>query len=306
MTQTVPFAALSNAPLLSGADLDTLTSGIPSPPTYELPPSSLSFQSGMSEFGDQYLATLNTSRTIGDYHKAVAELFSRNAALQVAELAVEEMEARGTSAEQAAFVLMAAMGAARDAAVAAVTLKLQYETARPSSVLQCAFGNRRLFAWKGAYRGVGRFEQGQLWRSYLTNPPFPGYVSGHSGIAVAGARVLAAAFGGDVAGVNCRRRMQGESMVEPRVERGAFGYVEGVTDVPNKGADTVGYSPARNVTVCWRDWNGFSDLVVRSRLLAGIHVPTDNFHGEKVGEAAAEKMLQLARGLCVGDSCLLK
>jgi hypothetical protein len=50
---------------------------------------------------------------------------------------------------------------------------------------------------------------------------------------------------------NCYKTPRGFSTVEPRITAGQPGYVAGVTDRPNRGPKTVGFSPARDIVMCW-------------------------------------------------------
>lgn len=50
---------------------------------------------------------------------------------------------------------------------------------------------------------------------------------------------------------NCYKTPRGFSTVEPRITAGQPGYVAGVTNRPNRGPKTVGFSPARDHVMCW-------------------------------------------------------
>ena len=51
---------------------------------------------------------------------------------------------------------------------------------------------------------------------------------------------------------NCWRTREGQSGVEPRINNSsAPGYLQGVTNRPNTGPKSIGYSPARGVVMCW-------------------------------------------------------
>ena len=180
---------------------------------------------------------------------------------------------------------MATVAAAtRDAAVASVTTKLRYSSARPLSVIQCAWGALEVPAWRGPYMGVST---GSLagWRPYLLTPPHPGYVSGHATVSSAGMAVMRKFFGEDlVRGANCAILKEGMSMVEPRIEKGSFGYIEGITDVPNQGVWTKGYSPAKDTKLCWNSFSHFRTMLAESREFGGIHIPADNWMGVQLGE----------------------
>lgn len=115
-------------------------------------------------------------------------------------------------------------------------------------------------------------------------------MSGATAAAAAGLEVLALALDGDTPRTgNCMTLPAGGSAVEPRVEVGGRGYIPGVTDVANTGPGSVGYSPARNVTLCWPTWRRLARLVGDSRLYAGVHIPRDNEDGLAVGREAGRR-----------------
>jgi hypothetical protein len=51
---------------------------------------------------------------------------------------------------------------------------------------------------------------------------------------------------------NCYVTRAGTSTVEPLIPANQTGYVAGITDRPNRGPKTIGYSPARDVVMCWQ------------------------------------------------------
>lgn len=160
--------------------------------------------------------------------------------------------------------------------------------ARPLSVLQCAYGGRNITAWAGPYGGVAAAVNAghRRWRPYWPTPGFPGFFSGHTAVAAAGLEAMAGALGDDTSvAANCETLGRGMSRVEPRVEVGGRGWIPGVTDVPNGGPATVGYSPAADTTVCWPTGRALGELVAASRYYGGIHIPVDNTVGLQVGRA---------------------
>lgn len=246
---------------------------------------------GDGSFVAQHAAVLTASGSLGDYGKAAADYFSPPAALRTFSLAVAEAAARDLPLPEAATLFAVSAAAISDAFVATQYVKSQESSVRPLTVLQCAGHGDPLVGWAGPYQGVRPLGDGQRWGSYLQTPGFPGYTSGHSAVAAAGSRSLALFLGPSSApaAANCGLVKAGTSAREPRVEKGALGYVEGVTDVANRGPGTPGYSPAANVTLCWSSWWGYADLVSASRLSGGIHIPVDNEQGLAVGLAAANQ-----------------
>lgn len=52
-------------------------------------------------------------------------------------------------------------------------------------------------------------------------------------------------------GYNCWLTRAGTSSVEPLIAANQTGWVAGVTDKPNRGPKTIGYSPGKDVVMCW-------------------------------------------------------
>lgn len=260
-----------------------------------------------SRFGRQYLSTLRLTSTLGDYDKALAELFAPSPTFLVTRVLQAELAARrNLNARNAIVYIAGSVMAMYDAAAGTVTMKLRYSTARPSSVLACMIGPRRKRVtpvWGGPYRGVqaskGSSASKGDWRAFLGAADLPGYVSGHAAVATAGTLAFARMSGAATVGPNCVRLKKGGSGIEPRVRRGEAGFIAGVTDVANKGVSTVGYSPARDVNICWRRVRWLGNLVGRSRLFGGVHVPQDVYFGQVVGHRAAVEGVRYLRRMDV-------
>lgn len=292
MPQAIPFGAFFNASLITANGekrVNELIKDIPGPPTFDGSLPELPFSSGESNFADEHLQTLETSGKLDDEAKWQGEFFQPNAVIRVGNIAVNEALARNLSLSDSTALLIAVFAATRDAVAATVTIKLSYQTVRPVTVLQCAFRGQEMTAWNAPYYGVRTFTSGEddmLWRPYLQTPGFPGYTSGHSAVAAAGMKVLSSFFSdGRPLSANCATQMPGMSSVEPMILKGSSGYIKGVTDVPNEGPATVGYSPAKNVTLCWNSFGAFAEQLTKSRELAGIHIPIDNSKAQELGES---------------------
>eukprot|EP00177_Eucheuma_denticulatum_P001804 GFKZ01003230.1.p1 GENE.GFKZ01003230.1~~GFKZ01003230.1.p1 ORF type:complete len:509 (-),score=52.85 GFKZ01003230.1:188-1714(-) len=299
MPQMVPFLALFNASLITTSTpvLD-IVSQLPPPPMFNESLSTLPFTMGENKFADQHLSVLAASASLDDNDKTIAEFFAPNIALRLFNRALEEANLRNLTNADTASLFFTIAAAMRDTLVTSVTTKLTYSTVRPISVVQCAYAGQDLTAWNAPYRGVRSLtEETGMWRPYLQTPPFPGYTSGHSAVAAAGARVLERFFEGEgPIGANCHMTKAGMSMIEPRLEKGSAGYIEGVTDVANSGPNSEGFSPAEDVTICWDSWGRFAELVAESRLLGGIHIPVDNEVGLNLGTQIANQAYEFVMG----------
>lgn len=293
--QGVGFGALFNATLFSWGGARTageVVRDLEPHPTYDGTLSDLPFNTGANPFADQHLAILAGSGALGDYEKAVVQVLGSSASDRVAQLAAAEAGARNLSLGASVELLYALAAAIHDASAATTTVKFLDNSARPLSVIQCAYTGRMLTAWAGPYRGVARFtnEGASPWRPYWPTPGSPGYISGLTAAAVAGLEVMALTFGdGPPQAPNCEILPAGASAVEPRIEVGARGWIANVTDVPNTGPATFGYSPASNTTVCWSSWRGLGELAGASRFYGGIHTLADNAGGAAVGRAVGRR-----------------
>ncbi|GAB0493256.1 hypothetical protein MMPV_004532 [Pyropia vietnamensis] len=287
--QVIRFGALFNASLFSSGGTTTATevvAALPPLPTYDGELRDLPFGRGENAFADEHLAILDGAAGLGDYEKAVVQIFGSSSSDRVARLAVIEAEARNLSLGASTALLYAVAAAIHDASASSTTAKYVTNAARPLSVLQCAYVGRNLTAWAGPYQGVATTVNAGIsrWRPYWNTPGFPGFISGHTAVASAGLEAMAQAFGDDTPrSANCEMLEEGMSRVEPRVVVGARGWIANVTDVPNSGLATVGYSPAANTTVCWPTWRVLGELVGASRFYGGIHIPLDNSVGLDVG-----------------------
>lgn len=91
-------------------------------------------------------------------------------------------------------------------------------------------------------------------------------------------------------GYNCYRTSRGKSFVEPRRVAGESGYVAGVTDRPNRGPRSIGFSPARDVILCWLTYEEAAQQAADSRIYGGIHIRIDNDDGLKLGKRIGENV----------------
>ena len=143
---------------------------------------------------------------------------------------------------------------ASDSVATVATLKLSHYATRPVTVTQRGHAGEMVTVWNKPYYGVRQFvnggADGETWRPYLQTPSFPGWVSGHSTVAAAGAAVLERWFVDGVQSANCTVLKKGMSKTEPMLLKKTPGCVAGVTDVPNRGRATTGYSPAKDVRIC--------------------------------------------------------
>lgn len=228
--QAVPFLPLDDARLISSGDFNVEDVIGPNFGGFGVPP-------GLGDSEDflmEHATTLAKNAALTDADKFSAEYFAPNGAVIMQQLAIDEAEARGLSLEDSIVLLFAVGGGIRDSIVGAVTQKLTFDTIRPITVLQCAGEYSHEFknlvkssnGWGGPYQGNSANSKTEF-RPYLQTPPFPGFPSGHSVAAGAGAKIMELFFADSddfIHGGNCAEQKEGFSMIEPKILKGAAGY----------------------------------------------------------------------------------
>jgi hypothetical protein len=153
--------------------------------------------------------------------------------------------------------------AAMDGFIACWDTKIEYDFARPYSLVHYYYKDKKIKAWGGPGKGMIEMP-GQEWRPYSPEtflcPPFPSYVSGHSSISGACAEILKRFTGGDHFGIEIKRRP------------GEF------TDPGNIGAE---------VTLQFPTFTETANMAGLSRVLGGYHIPCENTEGLKLGRNVA-------------------
>ncbi|MGZ8549664.1 MAG: vanadium-dependent haloperoxidase [Chitinophagaceae bacterium] len=153
--------------------------------------------------------------------------------------------------------------AAMDAFVACWDTKMQFDFARPYSLVHHYFKDKKIKGWGGPEKGMIEMP-GQEWRPYSPEtflcPPFPSYVSGHSTVSGACAEVLKLYTGNDHFGIEVKRR-PGE-MTEPG----------------NTGPE---------VTLKFATFTETANMAGISRVLGGYHIQCENQEGLKMGRNVA-------------------
>lgn len=252
---------------------------------------------------DHFAVTWQT-KLLDDERKAAIELFSGDAMLSALHLLLDEFAVRSTRLRNSIKWLWMVSGAMRDAAVISRTHQMRVPKVRPLSVIQCGLRGRHVTSWRGPYQGVGGFRVSDStpWRPYLRTSAEPGAESRRAAIAYAAMIILRKEIT-SMRGANCMRQASGTSRIEPRITRGNAGYVRGVTDVPNAGLSTRGYSPARDVTVCWKTFLGFEKQQERAEVHAGLFISRAAAFGGLAGRWAGLDMFYYVRNLRCDDEC---
>jgi PAP2 superfamily len=158
--------------------------------------------------------------------------------------------------------------AAMDGFIACWDTKMEYDFARPYSLVHYYYKDKMIKGWGGPEKGMIEM-RGQEWRPYSPEtflcPPFPSYISGHSSISGACAEILRLFTGNDRFGVEVKRK-PGE-MTEP---------------------DRMG----EEVTLQFPTFTETANMAGMSRVLGGYHIQCENVEGLKLGRNVAAKVWQ--------------
>lgn len=157
-------------------------------------------------------------------------------------------------------LFFAVTNAVFDASIAVWEAKRFYDYCRPITAIRHLFRGKTIKAWGGAGKGTIEI-QGENWKTFQVNtfptPPFPEFVSGHSGFSMAAAVVLKLYTGSD-----------------------NFGYFY-------MQPKPLAADPAENVIGITMHWNTFKEAALdagESRLYGGIHFYEGNVAGLRLGE----------------------
>lgn len=252
-------------------------------------------QFGEADFDKEMKEVVDASGNLGDVEKLVAEYWADGPDFASPpgtwfRLGMNAAQSRGMGSKEASQLLLVVGMAISDAGVASWRVKRTYDSVRPLQMVQCgSFGQAKqtVTAWKGPYQGVGDVDA-SLWQPFqldtFKTPPFASYVSGHATFSAAAGETLKLFFGSDsYVGPNCKKFDEGGSFFEKRITAGQPGFKAGVTDVPNSGKATVGYSPRSDVILCWDSFSQAFDQSAISRIYGGIHIRSDNTDGMALG-----------------------
>ena len=153
--------------------------------------------------------------------------------------------------------------AAMDGFIACWDTKMQFDFARPYTLIHHYFNNKKIKGWGGPGKGMIEM-MGQEWRPYSPEtflcPPFPSYVSGHSSISGACAEILKMYTGNDQFGIQVKRK-PGE-----------------LTEPGNIGPE---------VTLKFTTFTETANMAGISRVLGGYHIQCENLEGLKLGRSVA-------------------
>jgi hypothetical protein len=167
-----------------------------------------------------------------------------------------------------------------DAFIAAWEAKRYYDSSRPWTLIHYYYAGKEIRGWAGPGKGVAAMRGGE-WHPYspsvFITPPFPGYVSGHSTVSAASAKMLELFTGSDYFGAT-EVRHAGE-LTEP----GVSCEVKQMSD----GRPAAGVSGDGTVTLLLPTFSATAEMAGLSRVLGGYHIQADNVAGLELGRRVA-------------------
>ncbi len=160
-------------------------------------------------------------------------------------------------------LFFAVANTAFDAFIAAWDSKRAYDSARPWTLIRVMHKDEEIAGWLGACQNSAQIPADR-WHPYsppqFVTPPFPGYVSGHSAVSGACAKMLELFTGSDRYGAWYRHK--------PGV------YTE---------ADCAG----AEVTLRMPTFSATAEMAGLSRIMGGYHIRSDNSAGLELGRTVA-------------------
>jgi hypothetical protein len=168
-----------------------------------------------------------------------------------------------------------------DAFIAAWEAKRYYDSSRPWTLVRHYYGDKEVRGWGGIGKGVVTLKAAD-WHPYspltFITPPFPGYISGHSTVSAASAKMLELFTGSDYFGAT-EERHAGE-LTEP----GISCEVKQMSD----GKAATGITADGVVTLRLPTFSATAEMAGISRVMGGYHIQADNVAGLDVGRKVAQ------------------
>lgn len=174
-----------------------------------------------------------------------------------------------------------AVGAvAFDAFIAAWEAKRFYDSSRPWTLIRYYYKDKMVRGWSGVGKGVVNLPAAD-WHPYsplsFITPPFPGYVSGHSTVSAASARMLELFTGSDFFGAT-ETRHAGE-LTEPGISCEIKQSSDGKSSADIQGDGTI--------VLKLPTFTATAEMAGISRIMGGYHIQADNVAGLELGRKVA-------------------
>lgn len=169
---------------------------------------------------------------------------------------------------------------AMDAFIASWEAKRYYDSSRPWTLVRHYYKGKDVHGWAGPGKGVASMKA-EEWHPYspytFITPPFPGYVSGHSTVSAACAKVLELFTGSDRFGSTEKRKAG--FLTEAEADCAAM---QGRGGKPYEGTIRC------DVELPLPTFTATAEMAGISRVMGGYHIQTDNVEGLKLGRKVAE------------------
>jgi hypothetical protein len=253
---------------------------------------------GTSEWSRQIDTLIRTSGELTDLQKAAAEFWAEwgsSPAPHLIELTKFVSDSNDLRLDDDVKLFFVVGAAILDASIATWDAKYAYDYVRPITAIR-ALGDTAIKAWRPrslptvlAYStpptgesavnspilpaGIGEIRAAD-WQPYLPTPAFPAYVSGHSALSGAWARVMELATGRP--DLNFRKTVK-HLYVEER-------------------------ELAQPVTLDYPTFASAAEACGISRIWAGIHWPADNEQGQRLGRQVGENAWQRTQQFMLGTA----
>lgn len=182
-----------------------------------------------------------------------------------------------------------------DAFIAAWDAKRAYDSSRPWHLVRHYFKGKTIPGYKGPGQGVGEIPA-DAWHPYspdvFITPPFPGYVSGHSTVSAASARILELFTGSDHYGFKEIR--EAGSLTEEKFPCRDRQKIEGKypSDMKQKCM----------VTLDLPTFSATAQMAGISRVMGGYHIQADNIEGLNLGKKVADFSWKVYQRYFEGES----
>jgi hypothetical protein len=182
-----------------------------------------------------------------------------------------------------------------DAFITAWEAKRYYDSSRPWTLVRHYYDGKTVRGWGGAGKGFVTLNA-SAWHPYspptFITPPFPGYVSGHSTVSAACAKMLELFTGSDHFGAT-EARHAGE-LTEPGISCEVKQMLDGKPAANIAGDGTV--------TLQLPTFTATAEMAGISRVMGGYHIQADNVVGLDMGRKVAVYEWPLVRAYFDGTA----
>jgi hypothetical protein len=182
-----------------------------------------------------------------------------------------------------------------DAFIAAWEAKRFYDSSRPWTLVRYYYKGQKVLGWGGPGKGVVEMPA-EEWHPYspynFITPPFPGYVSGHSTVSAACAKVLELFTGSDRFGEVEKRKagMLTEAEYECKIIQTKLGQT------PQDAKLTC------EVALDLPTFTATAEMAGISRVMGGYHIQADNVAGLELGRKVATYVFPKTRAYFDGTA----